>query len=162
MIIEEEEKKLEGEWMVKKTVYDSKLIKQKLIEQNKLNNFIPQNQRVKRETSEDKTLKKNWTFKPNLEATKKMNLILEVQEKINNLKEFSSNPSSLRQRKHSQIHPSSSTQRRFLNRTKSHMYNYTSNSKHTPTIQNRSVFKVDLAGNSNLIFVIIFSFNLFK
>lgn len=65
--------------------------KTKLLEQNCIRNFISSKEREKSITSEERIIKEKCTFKPNLTATKKMNLRLHLDSP----KDFTKPPSNL-------------------------------------------------------------------
>lgn len=77
-------------------------MRNKLIESNKLSNFLSVQEKIKREPTELKNLRKNCTFKPNLEATRKVNFMLNASSSHKNIRLGNSLTRKFEARKQSQ------------------------------------------------------------
>ncbi|CAI2369095.1 unnamed protein product [Moneuplotes crassus] len=81
---------------------NAETVKNKLIQRNKLSNFLNAQEKFRTESTELKDVRKNCTFKPNLEATKKVNFILMASSSQKSIRAGNSLTRKFESRKQSQ------------------------------------------------------------
>ena len=87
--------------------------KAKLFERNNIHNFFPTEIKERNETSEERLIKNNWTFRPNLKATKQMNLILNSWDQFDDeyltIQNSYTNPNSVKKKRDFKHHSSANS-----------------------------------------------------